>query len=123
MKILLLALGGATGTLLRYFMAELTYKFTSGIFPWGTVAVNLIGSLIIGLLWGILDIDHLSPYVKNLVFIGILGSFTTFSTYSLDTMNLIRMGEIKSAVTYVLISNIFGIGMAVVGFLIGRQAA
>jgi len=116
----LLLAGGITGTVLRFLLAGYTYKLTSGLFPWGTVVVNLAGCFTIGLLWGVLDTDHLSQEVKNLVFIGLLGAFTTYSTYSLDTLNLFRLGEWKLAVLNVLLSNIAGIGLTALGFVIGR---
>lgn len=117
----LLLAGGVTGTLLRYALATYTYKLTSGIFPWGTVAVNLSGCFAIGLLWGILETDHISQEVKNFAFIGLLGAFTTYSTYSLDTLNLFRAGEWKFAVANILLSNIGGIGLTAIGFVVGKM--
>lgn len=117
----LLLAGGITGTVLRYALATYTYRFTSGLFPWGTVAVNLTGCFAIGLLWGVLNTDQLSQEVKNFVFIGLLGAFTTYSTYSLDTLNLFRLGEWKLALANVLLSNIGGIALTAIGFVIGKM--
>ncbi len=115
-----LLLGGVIGTLLRYLLSAYAYQFTSGLFPVGTVTVNLAGCLVIGLLWGALDVDNLSQEMRNLIFIGLLGAFTTYSTYSLDTLNLFRFGEWKLAVVNVLVSNIGGILLTALGFFIGR---
>jgi len=119
-KFIFLAAGGAIGTVLRYSLSGFTYKLFNGIFPWGTLAVNLAGSFFIGLLWGFLEIDNLSSNVRNFVFIGILGGFTTFSTFALESLNLFRDGEVRLALTNILVSNILGIALVFAGFFIGR---
>ena len=108
-KFIILAAGGAIGTILRYSISGFTYRFFSGVFPWGTLAVNLTGSLIIGFLWGLFEIENISSNVRNFIFIGILGGFTTFSTFALESLNLFRDGEVKLALTNILASNILGI--------------
>lgn len=120
MKFILLAAGGAIGTLFRHSISGLTYKMFNGIFPWGTLVVNLTGSFIIGLLWGVFEIENLSSNFRNFVFIGILGGFTTFSTFALESFNLFRDGEIKLALANLLASNILGIALVFAGFLIAR---
>lgn len=112
--------GGITGTLLRYTLAGYFYKSFTGVFPWGTLAVNLCGCLAIGLLWGALNGEQLSQEMKNLVFIGLLGAFTTYSAYALDTLQLFRIGQWKLATLNVLLSNLGGIGLAALGFFTGR---
>lgn len=119
-KFILLAAGGAIGTLLRYSLSGLTYKIIDGIFPWGTLFVNLTGSLSIGLLWGLFEIENLSPNMRNFIFVGVLGGFTTFSTFTLESFNLFRDGEIKLALSNLLISNIFGIVFVFAGFLLSK---
>lgn len=119
-KIILLATGGAIGTLLRYSLSGLTYRLLDGIFPWGTLFVNLSGSFIIGLLWGFFEIETLSSNVRNFVFVGILGGYTTFSTFTLESFNLLRDGEIRLAISNILASNIFGIALVFAGFLISK---
>lgn len=120
-KFILLAAGGAIGTLLRYSLSGFTYRFFNGVFPWGTLAVNLSGSFIIGLLWGFFEIENISSNVRNFIFIGILGGFTTFSTFALECLNLFRDGEIKLALTNILASNIFGVLLVFLGFIIARN--
>lgn len=120
-NLLYLIIGGSIGTTLRYFTGQLAGQMYVGIWPVGTLAVNLIGSFIIGLLWGMLDIDNLNTGIKNLVFVGILGSFTTYSTYSLDILNLIRIGEVKVGVLYFLVSNVLGLGLVALGFYLGLR--
>ena len=120
-NVLPLIVGGIAGTLLRHGISGWVYNLSGGLFPWGTITVNMIGSLTIGFLWGFLDVDHLSSQLKNLLFIGFLGSFTTFSAFSIETLNLARSGEMKLAVLNLLVSNIGGLVFVFAGFIIGRQ--
>ena len=119
-KILLLASGGAIGTLLRYSMSGLTYRAIGGMFPWGTLAVNLTGSLLIGLLWGVFEVQSISSNMRTFLFVGILGGFTTFSTFALESLNLMRDGEMRLALSNVLASNILGILLVFVGFMASK---
>ena len=119
-KILLLAAGGAVGTLLRYSLSGLTYKLFNGVFPWGTLFVNLAGSFVIGLLWGFFDIENLSSNIRNFIFIGVLGGFTTFSTFALENFSMFRDGQIKLALSNILASNIIGIALVFAGFLLSK---
>lgn len=119
-KFILLAAGGAIGTLLRYSLSGLTYRWMEGIFPWGTLVVNLAGSFAIGLLWGFFEIENMSPGMRNFIFAGILGGFTTFSTFGLESFNLLRDGETRLAISNILVSNIAGIALVFAGFYISR---
>jgi fluoride exporter len=122
LKLLLIAAGGAIGTLGRYLLSGYAHRVTtSAIFPVGTLTVNVLGSLIIGLLWGWFENSVLSPPLRSFLFIGILGGFTTFSTYSLETLNLLRDGELKLAFLNLVLNNILGIGFAFLGFAITKQ--
>ena len=89
-KLAVIAAGGGLGAILRYLVSGVTYRYFSGGFPWGTLSVNLIGSLIIGLLWGMFETVSISPNIRLFLFIGILGSFTTFSAFSLENFHLVR---------------------------------
>jgi CrcB protein len=120
-KILLLAAGGAIGTLGRYAVSGITHKYVEGAFPYGTLMVNVIGSLIIGLLWGTWETANISSHLRTFIFIGILGGFTTFSSFSLETMNLCRDGEFKMAIINILANNILGILMVFAGFFAARS--
>jgi CrcB protein len=120
-KILLILSGGAIGSLGRYMASGLAHQFTSSIFPVGTLAVNLIGSFLIGLLWGIFENTMVSPNVRSFIFIGILGGFTTFSSYSLETLNLLRDGELKLAFANFALNNFLGLGLALAGFALAKQ--
>ena len=120
-KIIFLAAGGAIGTVFRYALSGLTYRVFDSVFPWGTLFVNLSGSLVIGLLWGFFEIESLPSNLRSFVFIGILGGFTTFSTFTLESFSMFRDGELKLAISNVLVNNILGIALVFAGFLISKQ--
>ena len=119
-KIIILAAGGAIGTVLRYSVSGLTHRAVGGMFPWGTLAVNLTGSFLIGLLWGIFEVQNISSNFRTFLFVGILGGFTTFSTFALESLNLMRDGEMKLALSNVLASNILGILLVFAGFMASK---
>jgi fluoride exporter len=120
MHILLLMIGGAIGTLARYLTSVFSHKWLGMSFPYGTFFVNILGSFAIGILWGLWERKGVSPEMKAFLFVGILGGFTTFSSFSLETMNLMKSGEYKIALLNVLANNIGGILFAVFGYLLGR---
>lgn len=120
MKFLFIAIGGAIGTLLRYTAAGLIYRIFDSVFPWGTLGVNLLGSFIAGFLWEAFERAAVSPDLRTFVFIGLLGSFTTFSSYNLESFNLLRDGEIRLALSNILASNLFGIALVFFGFAMSR---
>lgn len=116
-KILLICLGGAVGALLRYFVSQVISQRFFGSFPFGTLVVNLSGCLIIGLLWGFSEIVIIPPSFRIFVFIGMLGAFTTFSTFALENFHLLRDGEYLLFSVNVLVSNIAGIMLVFIGFI------
>lgn len=121
---LVVALGGAFGAMARYATDSTMMRLAGPGFPWGTVAVNLIGSLLLGLLIGAAAHGlHLSQEARALIVTGFLGAFTTFSTFSLNTVTLIERGETASALGYVLGSVIFGVGMFFLGLRAWRLVA
>ncbi|MDR4987920.1 MAG: fluoride efflux transporter CrcB [Bacteroidales bacterium] len=119
-NILLLITGGAIGTLARYGLSGMMHKFFDGVFPVGTLVVNMTGSFIIGLLWGFLGEDNISTSMRTFLFIGILGGFTTFSTFTLETLQLFREGEVKMTLINILANNILGILLVIIGFILAR---
>ncbi|OGF45449.1 MAG: hypothetical protein A2452_08790 [Candidatus Firestonebacteria bacterium RIFOXYC2_FULL_39_67] len=121
LRYLYVALGGAIGSMLRYAVSGLDFKLSNGIFPASTLIVNLFGSLIIGFLWGMFERFEFSPILRVFLFVGILGGFTTFSSFSLENLNLLRDGEVKTAVLYILITNIAGVGLAFGGYFAARM--
>ncbi len=119
-KYIYLLAGGALGTYLRYFVSGLSYKWFDWTFPVGTLVVNLAGSFFIGLLWGVFESLNMNPNIRIFLFVGLLGGFTTFSSFMLETLNLYRDGEIKLAVYNLLTNNIFGVVLVVAGFLLSK---
>ena len=112
--------GGAVGALLRHWMSGAVHRFLGGDFPWGTLSVNLFGSLVIGFLWGTSEVVTISHDIRLLLFIGILGSFTTFSTFSLENFNLLQNGEYFLLAVNVMASVLLGILLILTGYFTGR---
>jgi len=117
-KILSVAFGGGLGAVLRYLIFFYFERFHKSIFPWPTLIVNLLGALLIGLLWGYFDKIYVSPGFRMFIFIGILGSFTTFSTFAFDILSMIHDGQFRNMIVYLLVSNILGIGLAFTGYIL-----
>ena len=115
-KLLAIALGGATGAVLRYLIYFYFDRLHQSDFPWATFIVNLSGSFLIGFLWGFFDRFYISPGLRMFIFIGLLGSFTTFSTFAFDILSLTKDGEFKLMLAYLFSSNVLGIGLAFAGF-------
>ena len=115
MSLLAVASGGAFGAVSRYLASGWVQQLTGGFFPWGTLAVNVAGSLLLGfaLIW--LQGTVVSAEMRELVTIGFLGSFTTFSTFSFETVAMVRDGEWWRAGGYVAGSVALGLVAVVVG--------
>ncbi|WP_031578474.1 fluoride efflux transporter CrcB [Ruminobacter sp. RM87] len=118
--ILLVAAGGAIGAVCRYLTTGAITSFFGKEFPYGTITVNIIGSFLIGLLTSVLSQNYLEPQLKLLLITGLLGGFTTFSTFSLDTVNLIHASDYIKLFLYIAGSIVLGVGAAVTGLLIGE---
>ena len=104
MQILAVATGGALGALGRYWVSGWLNN-ADHLFPLGTLSVNVIGSFLMGVCFVlILEKAHLSPELRPLLMVGFLGAFTTFSTFSLETVAMIGEGHIMSALIYISLS-------------------
>ena len=116
-----IAIGGALGSVLRFFLQGHIQKSLPGAFPMGTLGVNLLGSLVIGFLGGWFMASQPSTgHLRLFLMVGVLGGFTTFSSFSLENMNLLRDGHGRLAVAYILTSNVLGIGLAFAGFFLAK---
>lgn len=119
-KFALIATGGAVGALLRYAVSGWAYRWMGTGFPWGTLSVNVLGSFVIGFLWAASERTPFGPRWTPFVFVGVLGAFTTFSTYALESLNLFREGEVRLALMNLLASNVLALLAVVLGFLSAR---
>jgi len=121
-QILAIAAGGASGALFRYWVSTGIYALLGRGFPYGTLAVNVLGSLLMGFLY-VLLLERMTtgPELRAGLLVGLLGAFTTFSTFSIETLNLIEQANYLKAVLNVFISVIACIGAAWLGLIIGRQ--
>jgi len=112
--------GGAVGSALRYVVWRAVGS--SGGFPWATIFVNVTGSFLLGLLAGIYA-GRVGPTMRLAVFFGFLGGYTTFSTFTSETVVLARTGSAAAAFGNVAVSLIAGLTAAFVGVLLGEQLA
>ena len=104
-----LVTGGVAGTVARYALSGFVYRFSGTDFPYGTLAVNLAGCLVIGFLSSLSEEKFLlGPNARLLLMAGFCGAFTTFSTFMLETGNLIRAGEMLRAFANVAVSVLAG---------------
>lgn len=109
------ALGGALGSVLRYALG-LRFPILPGQWPWATFGINTLGCLLIGMLWAYVERSStLSPVVRPLLMVGVLGGFTTFSTFGLESLLIWRNGQPTLAVAYMVASMIGGLLLAAVG--------
>lgn len=114
-------LGAVIGATARYAMVGLLAATLPGAFPWGTLAVNLLGCLAGGLGFAVAENSGWAVGARVFFFVGILGSFTTFSSFGLETLRLFRGGETAEALAYVAASNLGGLALCGLGFWLGRN--
>jgi CrcB protein len=116
-KIILIGLAGLIGTLCRYWLSGLVARTYGETFPWGTLVVNVVGCLLAGSLFYLMEERFLvNPTLRSVILIGLLGGFTTFSSFSLQTFTLLREGEFALATLNVTLSNLLGLLMLWAGY-------
>lgn len=115
-------LGGSLGAVARFVLSTTINEKIAGNFPYGTLTVNVLGSFIMGFL-AILLVDNfgLSPLARLTIFVGFLGAFTTFSTFSMETLNLIEEGLISRALLNMLVNVFLSVFAVWLGILLGRM--
>ena len=119
-KWMLVMVGGSLGAASRYGVGLLTARLWGTGFPWGTMVVNLAGCFIIGLLFALADRSRLlTPDVRLLLITGYLGALTTFSSFSLETVNAGRSGLTLHALANILINNAGGLALTYLGLRLG----
>ena len=120
-KIFLLAAAGALGTLARYFAVELAQKSIAGNLPTGTSIVNVVGCLLFGLCWALLERRFtISPDMRLIIFVGFFGAFTTFSAFIFETGKFLNDSQWLCSISNVLTQNIAGLLFLVAGIKIGK---
>jgi len=120
-KILAVALGGAVGSSLRYVLAATTHGLLGHAFPYGTLLVNILGSLLIGYLVVLLpESGHHSQIWRLLLITGLLGGFTTFSAFSIETLTLLQEGQILKASLNIALTVLTCLLAVWAGYLLAR---
>ncbi|MGB5601575.1 MAG: fluoride efflux transporter CrcB [Gammaproteobacteria bacterium] len=123
MKVLVfIAMGGAIGAVLRYSASVGVYSLLGRGFPYGTLFVNVTGSLLMGIL-SVLMLERydIGAEWRAAVLVGVLGAFTTFSTFSIETLNLLEQGDVMRAATNIVLSVLACLAAVWFGVLLGRQ--
>ncbi len=115
--------GGALGAGLRHLFGRWAFASFGPGYPWGTLGVNLIGGLAMGLLVGVLARSGGSEPVRLALGVGVLGGFTTFSAFSLDMVTMVERGALATAIGYALVSVIGAAAALFVGLQLTRGAA
>lgn len=115
------AVGGAVGAVARYGLSGWVQGLAGGTFPWGTFTVNILGSLLLGFAIAWLQATAFSAEVRQFATIGLLGSFTTFSTFSFEAAALLRDGEWWAAAGYVFGSLGAGLVAVAVGYVLAAH--
>jgi CrcB protein len=115
-----MAMAGAAGTLARYWLSSFVQQ-QSGNFPWGTFAVNMIGSFLFGIVWTLAEERMvISADTRLIILTGFMGAFTTFSTFMFDTSHLMRQAQWLLAFGNLALQLIVGLACMFLGFAIGR---
>jgi fluoride exporter len=115
----LVGLTGACGALVRYLVGLFFAERTGSTFPWGTLLINVTGAFLIGLIAGLTTKKLLSPLLQTLLATGFLGGYTTFSAMSLESVQLINMGESRLSLLYLVGTILPGLLAAALGLALG----
>jgi len=121
MQLFAVAVGGAVGAILRFLVSNSVSAYWGREFPYGTMTVNVLGSLLMGFLFVVISSSPaISPSWRPLLLVGFLGAFTTFSTFSLDTLDLAMRGEWMAGFTNITLSVVLCIGACWLGMVTAK---
>jgi len=121
-NLIAIGIGGAVGAVARFLSSQWIYSLLGKSFPFGTLVVNFVGSFLMGVLVVLLvERFAFAPEVRAFLLVGFLGSFTTFSTFSFETVNLISSGELIKAGVNIFISMFVCIVACWIGMMLGRE--
>ena len=119
--LLLVGLGGGVGSIIRYMAGLYVHRYFPSTFPWGTLAVNVLGCFLIGLFMGLSDRStSLDPNWRLLLVVGFCGGFTTFSALSMESIDLLQNNQAMTAFLYIGLSVVVGLSATLTGFLLMR---
>lgn len=120
-EVIMVGIGGAAGSILRYLSSQLVQKYYNGHFPLATFTINVLGCLLIGVLIGYFSKTQiLQNDWKLLLITGFCGGYTTFSAFASENLNLINNNQIGLAIFYIALSVFLGIGAVWIGLLLSR---
>ncbi len=120
-KLLMLSVMGIAGTLSRYFLQGWVQNLSDGKFPWGTLAVNLLGCFLFGIIFTLAEERFLiSSQTRIILLVGFMGAFTTFSSFAFETAALLESRQWMYACGNLLLQNVLGIVAVFLGFFVGR---
>lgn len=122
-EIILVFIGAGIGGVARFILSSIVYAYTGRAFPYGTLVINLTGCFIIGFSYTVINykFENLAPYLTAFIIVGILGGYTTFSSFSLETLNLIQKGNIFAGLSNILLSVLVGILATYAGIKLGYK--
>ena len=121
-KMIYLVLAGGAGTLARYLLSGFMQKSIAADFPLGTAVVNILGCLLFGLIWAILESRvSLGGQMRIVIFVGFFGAFTTFSSFMFETARLLDQSQWLWASANIVLQNILGMAAVITGLAIGKM--
>lgn len=122
-NLILIFIGAGLGGVLRFWVSNATYLLLNRNFPYGTLLVNVSGSFLMGILFVIIleRFNGLGPQLRALLLIGFLGGYTTFSSFSIETINLFEAGEMVNAIVNIVLSTSLCLAATWAGIILGRQ--
>ncbi|ADE15512.1 CrcB protein [Nitrosococcus halophilus Nc 4] len=121
-KLAWIAFAGAVGTLSRYALSGFVQKLCGEKFPWGTLAVNVVGCFLFGMVWALAEERLLlSGETRFIVLTGFMGAFTTFSTFAFESSQLVRDSEWLLAAANLISQNVLGLACVFLGFAVSRM--
>lgn len=123
LKLFALAIAGALGTLARYGLSGFVHRQSRGLFPYGTLVVNLLGCVVIGwVMFLVQEHQAFRPETRVVIVVGFLGGFTTFSAFAYETTELLRGGALLPALLNVLGNVVLGVTGVWLGAVVGRTS-
>jgi fluoride exporter len=120
---ILVIIGGGIGSAARFGLSTWVNQFmqVKSVFPYGTLTVNLAGSFLAGLVWGLSTETTMKPETRIFLLVGFMGGFTTFSSYALESYNFFNNGEIKNALINILVNNLGSLVLVIAGVILAKS--